>query len=200
MTQWGPVHVYRSSAGRPGLARFAAGAAGNRPARILGPLLLLAVTGAVIGLVLATLPSGRTSRTATRRAAITVPHAATRRTAPAQSAPAQPRRPTSSTRLSAIPATLQARGHALLVGGSITAAIPLLRQAIAATGESVGACLQPRGANCFTYAYALYDLGRALRLSGDTAAAIPILEQRLRINDHRRIVAAELQLALQGVR
>ena len=29
---------------------------------------------------------------------------------------------------------------------------------------------------CLTYAYALYDLGRALRLSGDPAAAVPILE------------------------
>ena len=29
---------------------------------------------------------------------------------------------------------------------------------------------------CLTYAYALYDLGRALRLSGDPTAAVPILE------------------------
>jgi hypothetical protein len=51
---------------------------------------------------------------------------------------------------------------------------------------------------CLTYAYALYDLGRALRLSGDPSAAIPILERRLEIDNQRPTGMAELELARQG--
>jgi hypothetical protein len=58
-------------------------------------------------------------------------------------------------------------------------------------------CIQPASATCLTYAYALYDLGRALRLSGDSAAAVPVLEARLQIDNQRATVAAELQLARQ---
>ncbi len=68
------------------------------------------------------------------------------------------------------PRPLEARGHALLGAGSASAAIPILRRAVA--NASPGS---------LTYAYALFDLGHALRLAGDPAAAVPILEQRLRI-------------------
>ena len=47
-------------------------------------------------------------------------------------------------------------GHALMVGGSYQAAIPVLRQALAAAPPS-----------SLTYAYALFDLGHSLRLAGD---------------------------------
>ena len=55
--------------------------------------------------------------------------------------------------------------------------MPILKRAMAATGEDVSACVEPDSTMCLTYAYALYDLGRALRLSGDPAAAVPILER-----------------------
>ena len=51
-----------------------------------------------------------------------------------------------------------------MVGGDYGAAIPVLRQAVAAAAPS-----------SLTYAYALYDLGRSLRLAGDPQAAVPIL-------------------------
>jgi hypothetical protein len=93
---------------------------------------------------------------------------------------------------------LEAQGHDLLTSGQSSAAVPVLRRAVAATGEQVGACLQPDGTMCLTYAYALYDLGRALRLSGNPSAAVPILERRLQIDNQRPTVLAELQLARQG--
>jgi tetratricopeptide (TPR) repeat protein len=93
---------------------------------------------------------------------------------------------------------LEAEGHDLLQAGNYAGAVPTLRKAMAATGEQLSNCLQPVSENCLTYAYALYDLGRALRLSGDSAAAVPVLEQRLQIDNQRPVVLAELALARSG--
>jgi hypothetical protein len=93
---------------------------------------------------------------------------------------------------------LEAQGHGLLEGGSYDSAVAVLRRALLATGEDVSTCVEPASAMCLTYAYALYDLGRALRLSGDPAAAVPILEHRLEIDNQRPTVLAELELARRG--
>jgi Flp pilus assembly protein TadD len=82
--------------------------------------------------------------------------------------------------------TLEARGHALMMGGSYQAAIPVLRQALAAA---------PRGS--LTYAYALFDLGHSLRLAGDPRQAAQVLWQRMQIPNQTGVVRTELQLALQ---
>ena len=58
---------------------------------------------------------------------------------------------------------------------------------------------EPASSTCLTYAYALYDLGRAVRLGGEPQAAVPILERRLQIDNQRWIVSDELQLARQGI-
>lgn len=94
-------------------------------------------------------------------------------------------------------AELEARGHALLAAGELQAAIVVLKKALATTGESTSSCLEPVEEACLTYAYALYDLGRALRLARDPAAAVPILEQRLQIDNQRSIVSGELAQARQ---
>jgi hypothetical protein len=94
---------------------------------------------------------------------------------------------------------LEARGHSLLNAGRYGDAVPVLRRAVAATGETLGGCLEPVSSTCLTYAYALYDLGRAVRLSGEPQAAVPILERRLQIDNQRGAVGAELQLARQGI-
>jgi hypothetical protein len=86
----------------------------------------------------------------------------------------------------------------MLESGSYTGAVAILRRALLATGEDVSACVQPASTMCLTYAYALYDLGRALRLSGDPAAAVPVLERRLEIDNQRPTVLAELELARHG--
>jgi serine/threonine-protein kinase len=80
---------------------------------------------------------------------------------------------------------LQARGHGLMASGQYGAAIPVLRQALAAAGPG-----------SLTYAYALFDLGRSLRLAGDPQSAIPVLRQRLQIPNQTGVVWHELQLAL----
>ncbi|MFZ0382884.1 MAG: hypothetical protein WAL38_33995 [Solirubrobacteraceae bacterium] len=81
--------------------------------------------------------------------------------------------------------TLDAQGHHLMMNGNFTAAIPVLRQAVADASPS-----------SLTYAYALYDLGRSLRLAGDARQAVQVLYQRLQIPNQTGAVREELQLAL----
>ena len=124
--------------------------------------------------------------------------AATNQTTTATNQATTATNPAPPTPVSAALATqLESQGHALLQGGQYADAVRVLRRALAATGEQAQACLQPSSNNCLTYAYALYDLGRALRLSGNSAAAVPILEARLQIDNQRSTVASELQLARQ---
>jgi tetratricopeptide (TPR) repeat protein len=92
---------------------------------------------------------------------------------------------------------LEARGHALVQEARYDQAIPVLRKALAATGQTLDDCIAPSDEACLTYAYALYDLGRALRLNGSPAAAVGVLEHRLKIENQRAIVAAELASARQ---
>jgi hypothetical protein len=92
-------------------------------------------------------------------------------------------------------AALEAEGHQLLLGGRYGAAIGDLRTAIQASGGSVSRCAEPASEACLTYAYALFDLGRALQLDGDPAAAVPVLSERLRIANQREVVEQELDLA-----
>jgi hypothetical protein len=99
----------------------------------------------------------------------------------------------------ALATELEAQGHILLEAGRYGDAVPVLERAVLATGETLGACLEPANTTCLTYAYALYDLGRAERLSGEPQAAVPILERRLQIDNQRSTVGAELQLARQGI-
>jgi len=94
---------------------------------------------------------------------------------------------------------LEAQGHSLLEAGRYDDAVAVLKRAVLATGETLGACRDPASSTCLTYAYALYDLGRAVRLSGEPQAAVHILERRLQINNQRWIVGAQLQLARQGI-
>jgi hypothetical protein len=95
-------------------------------------------------------------------------------------------------------AQLEARGHQALVEGDYGAAIPQLRRALAASGESVQGCLQPTSEACLTYAYALFDLGHALALQGHGAAALRVLESRLRIANQQPTVAGEIAKVRAG--
>lgn len=72
---------------------------------------------------------------------------------------------------------------------------PSLDGPVRGSGGSLSRCMEPTGEACLTYAYALYDLGRALQLDGDPAAATPILSERLRIDSQRETVQQELDLA-----
>jgi tetratricopeptide (TPR) repeat protein len=206
----------RADGGRPQWLAVAAGG------RWLAVLALLAAGAAVVALVLASLGGGQGTRgpeahrhPARPAASSTTapsprniaggagPPAATTTTTGGQQPPASrqqpPARPTSSMPVSPTLATrLESRGHALLESARYQDAVPVLRRALAATGESLGACLEPASGTCLTYAYALYDLGRALRLSGHPAAAVPILKRRLEMDDQRSTVEAELELARQG--
>ena len=119
------------------------------------------------------------------------PTATTPTTATTTTTPSVPPTPVSP----ALATQLETQGHTLLENGQYVGAVPVLRRALGATGEQTGSCLEPSSSACLTYAYALYDLGRALRLSGNSAAAVPVLEARLQIDNQRATVAGELQAA-----
>ncbi|MBV9607675.1 MAG: tetratricopeptide repeat protein, partial [Solirubrobacterales bacterium] len=96
--------------------------------------------------------------------------------------------PAAATTPAPVADTLEAHGHQLMLNGDYSAAIPVLRNAVAAAPHT-----------SLTYAYALYDLGRSLRLSGDPKDAVAVLYQRLQIPDQTETVREELQLALQAL-
>jgi hypothetical protein len=104
--------------------------------------------------------------------------------APASTTASAPSTTAASSPASASAEALQAQGHQELAAGSYSQAISSLQQALHAADPS-----------SLTYAYALYDLGRALTLSGDPQAAIPILEQRLRIPNQTAVVQQALDEA-----
>jgi hypothetical protein len=127
----------------------------------------------------------------------------THRTAQQAPSPAQPNRGSGAASAPAArpasspvaAAQLQAEGHQQLGEGRYTGAVGNLRAALAVSGESLDRCTEPAGQACITYAYALYDLGRALRLAGHPTAAVPVLRERLRIDNQRPTVRYELDLA-----
>lgn len=135
-------------------------------------------------------PSAHQAKLGAARAA---PNASTSAGAPQRRAPDRPSTPVSP----ALAAQLEARGHALLQEAQFAGAISVLRQAVAATGEKLESCLEPSSETCLTYAYALYDLGRALRLDRQPGTAVPILERRLQIDNQRSAVHSELERARQ---
>jgi eukaryotic-like serine/threonine-protein kinase len=96
--------------------------------------------------------------------------------------------PAAATTPAPVADTLEARGHQLMVDGNYSAAIQVLRQAVAAAPHS-----------SLTYAYALYDLGRSLRLAGDPRDAATVLYERLQIPNQTETVREQLQLALQAL-
>jgi tetratricopeptide (TPR) repeat protein len=105
-------------------------------------------------------------------------------TQPQTSSQTTPSTSSQTTPASGSPSQMQLQAHSLIGQGKYDDAIALDKQVVAA-GPSSG----------LTYAYALYDLGHALRLAGRPAEAIPILEQRMKINNQRDVVKAELQAA-----
>ena len=179
-------------------------ALGDRISKPSWPVAALLACGAAVALVLLALPGGRARDVAlTHRQLRPAISAAARRQVRAASGTragvgrqARPVSPGARTPVSpALAAQLDARGHELLERGRYGEAIVGLDRTLAATGENLEDCLQPTSEACLTYAYALYDLGRALRLDGNPAGAVPVLQRRLQIENQRPIVRAQLQLA-----
>jgi serine/threonine-protein kinase len=182
----------------PRPARIAARASARRP-RVLA---LAGFAAAALGLGIV---AGASQKSTPRLARASVPPTTTvhhtapvvpKRTTPAptttqaaqvpqttttQTAPTPPPTPTGAD-------GLEAQGHQLMASGQYAAAVPVLRQAIAAASPS-----------SLTYAYALYDLGRSLLLAGDAQAAIPILARRLQIPNQTGVVKQEFDSALRAV-
>ncbi len=199
-----PAAERRSSRGAaaPRTASVPPPVTGRRPRRRgarVPALAALAAGVAVAAIVAGTLGSGGGHSTGSTAAAQR-PLAKTHKAAPARHKPAPAPAPAQhqSKTVTATPAaattpapvadTLEARGHQLMDSGSYSAAIPVLRQAVASAPHS-----------SLTYAYALYDLGRSLRLAGDPKDAVAVLYQRLQIPNQTETVRVQLQLALQAL-
>jgi tetratricopeptide (TPR) repeat protein len=165
----------------------------RRRGRILALVALIAGAAAAVAIA-GTIGSG--GQSARRTASVQrEASAATHKTAPAPAKAAAPKPKTSPTTVTGTPAaattapptadTLEARGHQLLSEGNYSAAVPVLRQAVNAASP-----------NSLTYAYALYDYGKALLLAGDPKDAVTVLYQRLQIPNQTGAVRQELQAAL----
>jgi hypothetical protein len=156
---------------------------------------LLGIAAAVIAIVLADQPGGRSITGAVRAGDRRHPRRAQLHAVGAASRALPVPSPAT---LAGEPTQLQAEGHQLLGEERYAAAIAHLRAAVAQSGESTARCLEPNSEACLTYAYALFDLGRALRLQGDRSGAVAALSERLRINDQRGAVQEELSRATEG--
>jgi eukaryotic-like serine/threonine-protein kinase len=174
-------------------------AAGRRPRRRgarVPALAALAAGVAVAAIVAGSLGSGPAHSTASTIAARRPPaktHHKASAPRPKSPAPKHPSgtvtaTPAAATTPAPVADTLEARGHQLMVSGNYSAAIPVLRQAVAAAPRS-----------SLIYAYALYDLGRSLRLAGDPKDAVAVLYQRLQIPNQTETVREQLQLALRSL-
>jgi serine/threonine-protein kinase len=154
-------------------------------------LAALAAGVAIAAVAVGTIGSGGGHKTGSTAAAQR-PAPKTSRKAPAASTKHAPKTvaatPAAATTPPPVADTLEARGHQSMVSGDYAAAIPVLRQAVAAAPH-----------DSLTYAYALYDLGRSLRLSGDPKDAVAVLYQRLQIPNQTETVREQLQLALQAL-
>lgn len=178
----------------------------NVATRWFPPAALLAAGGVVAALALIALSGGgRTPRVAVAHHRLRPAASAAARSQAAAASKAgaavvpQPRpvpRAAPAPVSPALAAQLEAQGHELLGAGRYSEAIPVLERTLPATGENLRDCLQPASETCLTYAYALYDLGKALRLDRDPAAAVPVLRRRLQIENQRPTVQAQLELAL----
>ncbi|HEV7585922.1 MAG TPA: hypothetical protein VGO14_09110 [Solirubrobacteraceae bacterium] len=174
---------------------------------------LLAVLGAVIAVALGELaqgPSAGVGRVASRVQGPAAPSTHGRPPPAGPSQPpngpgeAQPKPPTVGVVPAAAPTQvspaaaveLESEGHRLLLEGSFASAIPVLDSAVRASGQSLARCVEPTSEVCLTFAYALYDLGRALRLEGRRGEAVSVLIRRLSIDNQRPTVQRELDLAL----
>jgi len=188
---------------------LSAPAADWRTRRWLAPAATLAAAAAVLSLAIVALTAGggrashgrgARSRSSAFTAIAHAPAVArSQSSSPSTSTSPPAARPAAQPNATPVSATLAARleaqGHQLLADGRYANAVPVLERALAATGQSLGACVQPANEPCLTYAYALYDLGRALLLSGAPAAAVGVLEHRLQIENQQPVVAAELASA-----
>jgi hypothetical protein len=162
---------------------------------LIALIALVAAAAAVLAIVLANQPGGSTGTGTVRAGALghvrgaLIPSGRARSHSTPAPSPSAP--PGES-------GQLQAEGHQLLGEERYGAAIADLRAAVARSGESTARCVEPNSPACLTYAYALFDLGRALRLHGDRSAAVAALSERLQINDQRGTVQEELSQAREG--
>jgi serine/threonine-protein kinase len=86
------------------------------------------------------------------------------------------------------PSALNDRGYALLKQGRYGEAVEPLRAAVQG--------YRAAGTGGLPYAYALFNLAVALNRSGNPAEAVPLLRERLKFDDQRKTVQAELEDAL----
>jgi serine/threonine-protein kinase len=175
-------------------AAAAAPASDPRTHRRPAPALLGAalVVAAVVALVLI-LAGGRDDSPS--RSAGKSTKAASRTATTAAAAPQPPPPPPAAAQNASSggesPSALNDRGYALLRQGRYGEAVAPLQAAVQGYKDA--------GQTGLPYAYALFNYAVALNRSGNPAEAIPLLRERLRYDNQRKTVQAELDNALAKV-
>ena len=185
-----------AGAGVAGAGVAGAGARTVAPARRRGPwpalLGVALLTGATVGLVLALSGGGSEPDREVAGISAQTPagsqrsSTATNAAAAPQPPPAPPPQPAASG--DADPSALNDRGYALLKQGRYGEAIEPLRASVAGYAAA--------GEGGLPYAFALFNLAVALNRSGNPADAVPLLRERLKFDNQRETVQAELDDAL----
>ena len=185
----GAITRPRTEATRPLIDRTAVMSAPPRrrralPGWLVPAALLLIVGAAVLAVVLSSGGGGSSppTRAATQQRTHRAGSDAAQTTGGSATVPAAKAPPAS-------PTDLNNQGKALIDSGRPADAIPVLQRALAAFPADQRSGL--------SYAYTLFNLADAYLRSGQPAKAIPLLQERLKWNDQRDVVQAELQQALQ---
>lgn len=166
---------------------------GGRAIALAALLVVIAGVGALAlgGLGGSKAPTRTAARSHKSKAVTAVHHAATPQTvaqAPTHTTSSTPT--TTTTAPAAAPPSaeqLQLAGHQQMLDGNYPEAISTLRKAVSSAAPG-----------SLTYAYGLYDLGKALLLSGDATEAVAILERRAKIPNQTPVVLATLDQALRA--
>ncbi len=171
--------------------------AARRPRRPWGAIAAAGMLAAVVFALVLALSSGggdpRTSAERQRTATTSGQKSSTTAKPPAggaqQQTPANAQPKTQASASTKTPSQLNDEGHRLIGAGNPGAAVAPLQAAVKGyqdagkTGD-VG------------YAFALFNLGQALNRSGNPEAAVAVLRERLKIDNQRGTVQAELDNAL----
>jgi tetratricopeptide (TPR) repeat protein len=163
------------------------------------PLLGLLLVGVAVALVLlltsggggSGVDSASTTPATHHKKSSTKKQTTAKTTPPTASTPAQTQQQTAPPPAPSTqdPVALNNQGKSLIDSGNPQAAIPILQKALNA--------FPPDQRGSINYAYALFNLGDAYLKSGQPEKAIPLLQARLKFNDQRDTVAAELRQAMQ---
>jgi hypothetical protein len=179
----------------PSQVRAAGGRVPREPSQRRAAAILSAALVAAAAVVLALVLAGGSDQQpqSAKRRQSTAPASGSAKTPTSAVAPQPPPPPPRAAQPQpasgdASPSSLNDQGFALMKQGRYGEAVAPLRAAVSG--------YQTAGEGGLPYAYALFNLAQALNRSGNPAEAVPLLRERLKFDNQRGTVQAELDSAL----